>query len=184
MAKFFHSNDLAFLKTISEEVVDYVVEQWTTLFKTSVGETRTNLYGESMGKIYHAPATLMCIVERDPRNITYDGFGPDVEQTIEFRFNRQRLRTHEIPQLQTINNVDIPAHAIQNAKFGYPEIGDILSFDGQYYEIANVKENKLIGGSPLMFPNGSSDSDDTRMELIASAFLVRNSEVQIQDRIY
>ena len=64
MAKFFHSKDLDFIKTIAEEVVDYVVQQSVTLFKVSVGETKTNLYGESLGKVYHQPANLMCIIQR------------------------------------------------------------------------------------------------------------------------
>ena len=43
MPKFFNAKDIDFIKTISEEVVDYVVEQAVTLFKISVGETKTNL---------------------------------------------------------------------------------------------------------------------------------------------
>jgi hypothetical protein len=71
MPKFFNSRDLNFIKTIAEEVVDYVVEQAVVLFKVSVGETKTNLYGESLGKVWHAPATLMCIVDREPSNVVY-----------------------------------------------------------------------------------------------------------------
>ena len=37
MPKFFNARDLNFLKTIAEEVVDYVVEQAVVLFKVSVG---------------------------------------------------------------------------------------------------------------------------------------------------
>ena len=48
MPKFFNARDLDFIKTISEEIVDYVVEQAIVLFKVSVGETKTNLYGESI----------------------------------------------------------------------------------------------------------------------------------------
>ena len=82
MPKFFNGNDLDFIKTISEEVVDYVVEQAITLFKVSVGETKTNLYGESLGKIYYAPANLMAIVDRNPTGVQYEGFGPDTTQAV------------------------------------------------------------------------------------------------------
>ena len=184
MPKFFHSRDIDFIKTISEEVVDYVVEQWITLFKMSVGESKTNLYGESLGKVYHAPATLMCIVDREPQSIVYEGFGPDKEQAVTFSFNIQRLRTHEIPDIHTINNQLIPADAIQNAEFGYPQIGDIIVFDNAYYEIDITKQEKLIGGSPLTFPSGSTESDDNRMALVAQAHMVRKSTIQIEDRIY
>lgn len=172
------------MKTISEEVVDYVVEQWITLFKMSVGESKTNLYGESLGKVYHAPATLMCIVDREPQNIIYDGFGPDKSQTVTFSFNRQRLREHEIPQFHTSDNRELPADAIQNTQYGYPQIGDIVIFDNTYYEIDLVKQEKLLGGSPLTFPSGSTESDDNRMSLIVQAHMVRKSAIQIEDRIY
>jgi len=92
MPKFFNSKDLDFIKTISEEVVDYVVEQAVTLFKVSVGETKTNLYGESLGKVWRAPSTIMAIVDREPMNVVYEGFGADKQQAVEFRFNRERLR--------------------------------------------------------------------------------------------
>lgn len=184
MPKFFHSRDLDFIKTISEEVVDYVVEQYTTLFKMSVGESKTNLYGESLGKVYHAPTELMCIVDREPQNIVHEGFGPDQTQAVEFRFNRLRLRTHEIPYIKTINGIDVPVDAIQNAQYGYPEIGDILEFDGSYYEIGQTNEEKLIGGSPRNFASGSTESEDPRMFLIATTFMVRRSQIQITDRIY
>ena len=84
---FFIAKDVDFINTISEEVVDYVVEQAIVLFKVSVGETKTNLYGESLGKVWHAPATLMAIVDREPQNVVYEGFGADKQQAVEFRFN-------------------------------------------------------------------------------------------------
>ena len=183
MPKFFHNRDIDFIKTIAEEVVDSVVEQWISLFKMSVGESDTNLYGESLGKVYHSPATLMAIVDREPQSIVHDGFGVDREQVVTFSFNRQRIREHEIPQILTINNREIPADSIQNTVYGYPEIGDIVVFDNTYYEIGQVKQEKLIGGSPLTFASGSIESGDNRMSLIVSAFMVRKSTIQIEDRI-
>ena len=184
MPRFFNAKDLDFIRTISEEVVDYVVEQAVVLFKVSVGETKTNLYGESLGKIWHAPATLMCIVDREPTNVVYEGFGADKSQAVEFRFNRQRLRTETIPKLRDINGTLIPAGAIQNEQFGYPEIGDVILFDGAYYEIDNVRQSQLIGGSPEIYDKESGEFEDARMNLIATAFMVRRSQVQIEDRTY
>lgn len=189
MPKFFNSNDLIFIKTISEEVVDYVVEQIVTLYKVSVGETKTNLYGESTGKIYHAPANLPCIVEREPKNVEYNGYGPDKTQAVEFRFMRHNLRNNDgisTPLVHKLDNTVLPADSVQNNNYGYPEIGDIIFFDGSYFEIDNVQENKLVGGSPRIYESGSNDiidSDDARMELIAIAFMVRRSQIQIEERV-
>lgn len=186
MPRFFNAKDLDFIKSIAEEVVDYVVEQAVVLFKVSVGETKTNLYGESLGKIWHAPATLMCIVDREPSNVVYEGFGADKSQAVEFRFNRQRLRetSYKIPKVRDVNGTLVPVGAIQNEEFGYPEIGDVILFDGAYYEIDNVRQSQVIGGSPEIYDQENSTFEDARMNLIATAFMVRRSQVQIEDRTY
>ncbi len=184
MAKFFNARDINFIKLISEEVVDYVVEQAVTLFKMSVGESRTNLYGESLGKVYRQPANLMCIVDREVKNYQYEDFGPDATQLAEFRFNRQRLRTHEVPQIRSINGNEIPADSIQNTKYGYPEIGDILEFNNDHWEIDKINESRFIHGTPSVWDPISKTWDDARMQLVAVAHLVRSSTVQIEDRIH
>jgi len=184
MPKFFNAKDIDFIKTISEEVVDYLVEQAVVLFKVSVGETKTNLYGESLGKVWRAPSTLMCIVDREPMNVVYEGFGADRQGLVEFRFNIQRLReeSYAVPKVRDINGTLIPTEAIQNVTVGYPEIGDVILYDTIYYEIDNVKEPQWIGGSPEIYDKEKGEFADASNILIASGIMVRKSQVQIQDR--
>ena len=184
MPKFFNARDLDFIKSIAEEVVDYVVETAVVLFKVSVGESKTNLYGESLGKIWHAPQTLMAIVDREPLNVQYEGFGADRTQTVEFRFMRNRLRTETLPKLRDVNGTLIPVGAIQNSQYGYPEIGDVILFDKSYYEIDNVKENVLIGGQPEIYNQEDGTFEDSNLQLIASCHMIRRSTIQIDERIY
>ena len=186
MPKFFNAKDLDFIKTISEEIVDYVVEQAVVLFKVSVGETKTNLYGESLGKVWRAPSTLMCIVDREPQNIIYEGFGADKTQTVEFRFNIQRLRdeSYSVPKVRDINGTLVPTEAIQNTTVGYPEIGDVILFDETYYEVGHITANALIGGQPEIYDQETSQFEDARGTLICQAVMVRRSQVQIEDRTY
>jgi len=183
MPRFFNARDLNFIKSIAEEVVDYVAETTVVLFKMSVGETKTNLYGESLGKVWHKPAPLMAVVDREPKNVSYDGYGPDVTQAVEFRFMRERLRTHKLPLLRDVNGTAIPVGAIQNELYGYPQIGDVILFDGDYYELDNVRENLLVGGSPQIYNQETGEFEDANMVLIAIAFKVRRSQVQIEDRV-
>ena len=173
MPKFFNAKDLDFIKTISEEVVDYVVEQAVTLFKVSVGETKTNLYGESLGKVWRAPSTVMCIVDREPMNVVYEGFGPDRQQAVEFRFNRQRCRdtSFAVPKVRDVNGTLVPTEAIQNLTVGYPEIGD-------------VRESALIGGQPQIYNKETNTFEESRNQLIGVGFMVRRSQIQIDERIY
>lgn len=186
MPKFFNARDLDFIKTISEEIVDYVVEQAVVLFKVSVGETKTNLYGESLGKVWRAPSTLMGIVDREPQNIVYEGFGADKSQTVEFRFNIQRLRdeSYSVPKVRDIDGVLVPTEAIQNIQVGYPEIGDVILFDGAYYEVGHITSNSLVGGSPEIYDQESGQFEDARATLTCQAHMVRRSQVQIDERTY
>jgi hypothetical protein len=189
MPKFFHHRDLSFIKTIGEEVIDSVVEQFVTLFKVSVGESKTNLYGESLGKVYHAPTNLYCIVNREDPTFTYEGFGPDKEQPVTFSFKRERLRPYgggtyqELPYLRDVNGVKVPVDAIQNTQYGYPQIGDIIKFNDRYYELATVRENRLAGGSPKIWNEETNSWDDSRVEIVATGMMVRKSQVQIENRI-
>ena len=186
MPKFFNAKDLDFIKTISEEVVDYVVEQAVTLFKVSVGETKTNLYGESLGKVWRAPSTVMAIVDREPANVVYEGFGADRQQAVEFRFNRMRCRetSYSVPKVRDVNGTLVPTEAIQNLTVGYPEIGDVILFDGIYYELDNVRESALIGGQPQIYNKETNTFEDSRNQLIGVAFMVRRSSIQIDERTY
>ena len=50
MARFLTANDISFFEKISSELVDDVIETTIQFFKLSIGESKTNLYGESLSK--------------------------------------------------------------------------------------------------------------------------------------
>jgi hypothetical protein len=64
------------------------------------------------------------MIERQDTTATYEGFGSDQGQTVDFRFNRFTLKDTGF----------------------YPEIGDIIFHNDAYFEIDNVREDQLIGG--------------------------------------
>ena len=126
MARFVQQKDLAFFEKISKELVDVVVQTTVEIFKLSLSETRTNLYGESLGKSYLPAVQCACLIERDESTIEYEGFGPDRAQNAEFRFNRATLEEKNL----------------------FPEIGDIIFHNNAYFEIDKVGQNQLVYGRP------------------------------------
>lgn len=124
MPRFALDRDIKFFQSVSRELVEAVIETPVVLFKLIIGDTKTNLYGESLSKSYYQGVEANAIVERDDTSITYEGFGPDSGQNVEFRFNRIKLKEIGF----------------------YPEIGDIISHNDAYFEIDNVREDQLIGG--------------------------------------
>ena len=150
MARFVQQKDLAFFEKISKELVDVVVQTTVEIFKLSLSETRTNLYGESLGKSYLPAVQCACLIERDESTIEYEGFGPDRAQNAEFRFNRATLEEKNL----------------------FPEIGDIIFHNNAYFEIDKTGENQMIYGRP-----------EEKFSIICSTFMVRRSQLNIEERI-
>jgi hypothetical protein len=124
MPRFALDRDVSFFKSISRELVDAVIETTVVLYKLVIEDVKTNLYGESLNKSYYQGLECTAVIERDDTSVSYEGFGPDSGQNVEFRFNRFTLED----------------------KGFYPEIGDIIYHNDAYFEIDNVREDQLIGG--------------------------------------
>ena len=124
MARFALSRDIRFFEGISRELVDAVVTTAVVLYKLIIEDSKTNLYGESLSKTYYQGMECNAIIERGDTSATYEGFGADSTQTVQFRFNIFTLKDKNF----------------------YPEIGDIIFHNDAYFEIDNVTEDFLIGG--------------------------------------
>ena len=123
MPRFNSQKDVEFFRHISKELVDEVMEVLVVMYKLSVSETPVNLYGESMKKKYYIGVQIPCIIDREQKRPDSDGAIIDYKQTSTFAFLRDTLQEKSI----------------------YPEAGDIIDWDGTYWEIDNVSENQLIG---------------------------------------
>jgi len=124
MARFTLDRDIRFFEGISRELVDAVVTTAVVLYKLVIESSKTNLYGESLSKTYYQGVECNAMIERQETLSTYEGFGADTNQTVQFRFNRFTLKD----------------------KGFYPEVGDIIFHNDGYFEIDNVSEDQLIGG--------------------------------------
>ena len=124
MARFALGRDIKFFEGISRELVDAVVENTIVFFKLIIADSKVNLYGESLSKIYYDGVSCPAMIERQDTTVTYEGFGSDQGQNVEFRFNRFSLED----------------------KGFYPEIGDLIFHNNGYFEVDNVREDQLIAG--------------------------------------
>ena len=124
MARFTLSRDIKFFEGIARELVDVVIETAVVLYKLVIEDSKTNLYGESLNKTYYQGVETTAIIERESSTSEYEGFGPDKNQLVEFRFNRFTL---------------------EDTGF-YPEVGDIIFHNNGYFEIDNVREDQMVGG--------------------------------------
>ena len=154
MARFALSRDIKFFEGISRELVDAVIETVVVLYKLIIEDSKTNLYGESLSKTYFQGTECNAIIERGDTSATYEGFGADSTQTVQFRFNRFTL---------------------EETGF-YPEVGDIIFHNDAYFEIDNVTEDQLIGGR---VDTGNGE----KFSIICSTFMTRRSSIQTEMRV-
>jgi hypothetical protein len=121
----FGSNrDFNLLVGVSRELVKDLVEQEILYYKLSLEDTEANLYGEALAKSYWTPVKLNCFITRGDQVIANDDFGPDLNREASFAFIRQ--------DLVDVNTV--------------PEVGDIVVWNEDYYEVDTVRENQLFVG--------------------------------------
>ena len=104
---------------------DGVINQQVVIYKLSVYDTETNMYGETAdGKVYKPGVQVTALIDAEDQTTTTDEFGPDLQQNAIFSFVRQSL-------------VDI-SYVV--------EIGDIVDWNSGYWEISSINENQLVGG--------------------------------------
>lgn len=116
--------DFNLLIKINRELLSDVIEQEVLYYKMSLEETQANIYGEAQEKVYWAPAKVNCLIDRGEPGSPVDEFGPDIIRTTSFKFLREDLKD--------VNTV--------------PEIGDIIQWQEDYYEVDNTIENQLFVG--------------------------------------
>ena len=124
MALFGGSRDISLFNTISKELINDIIQTEVGYYKFALERTTSNVYGESMGKMFYEPVRIACLINKQDQAWSSDDFGSDINQSIDFRFLKVSLKD--------INLV--------------PEIGDILLFKNNFYEVDSRVENQLILG--------------------------------------
>jgi len=130
--RFLPQRDLDVFTRVNKELIgdirlgkDGIINQQVVLYKVSVQDTQTNMYGEAAGgKKWKNGVKFACLVDAEDFDWNTDEFGPDDQQNASFHILRQSL-------------IDLSL---------VPEIGDIIEWNWAYFEINTINENQLIGG--------------------------------------
>ena len=130
--RFLPQRDLDVFTRVNKELIgdirlgkDGIINQQVVLYKVSVQDTETNMYGEAAGgKKWKNGVKFACLVDAEDFDWNTDEFGPDDQQNASFHILRQSL-------------IDLSL---------VPEIGDVFEWNWAYFEINSINENQLIGG--------------------------------------
>jgi hypothetical protein len=134
MALFGGKRDARFLAAINSELINAIVDTEIEFFKLIVESSNSNLYGESTKKSFFDSILIPCLITKEGKTASMDDYGHTYTRTAQFGISRDIL---------------------ERADF-FPEVGDIIFWDNEYYEIDNVDANQYFAGkNPDTWPNGS-----------------------------
>ena len=157
------SRDFNLMTKLSRELIKDVVEQEGLYHKISLEDTDVNLYGEAMQKSYFNAVKLNCLITRGDQVIDIQEFGPDLGREASFAFVRQDL-------------VDASVVA---------EVGDILEWHNDFYEVDTVRENQLFVGRDSGYNLASyANNFGSSISIIVDCHLTRADRVGISEVVY
>ena len=156
----FGSNrDFGLLTGIARELLKDVIEQEVGYYKLSLEDTFANIYGEAPEKGFLDPVLLNCLITRGDQVISVDELGPDLNREVSFAFLRK--------DLETSNTL--------------PEVGDILYWNGDHYEVDTVRENQLFIGRDSGYNLTSyGDQFGSSVSVICDTHLTRVENLGLQ----
>ena len=124
MALFGNSRDISLFQTVNSELLKDIIQTEAAYYKFALEQTKVNVYGEAPGKHYYEPLKIACLIKRDDQAWSSDDFGSDINQIVGFRFLK-----HELSNINLV-----------------PEVGDLMLFRNNFYEVDSRVENQLIMG--------------------------------------
>ena len=179
MSLFGTSRDASLIRHIGRELINNIIEQQVGYYKINLAETTTNMYGESNGsKIYYDPVLVNCLIERSAQEWTTDSFGPDVARKIQLRFLKDDLAGTNL-------SIELPEGG-KGFQYGIlPEVGDVVVWQNNYYEVDDVLENQyFVGKDPDYSYSTDNDNFGSSISIIVNAHYTRVEKLGIEkDRL-
>ena len=124
MALFGGSRDISLFHNLNKELINDIIQTEVAYYKFALEQTVSNVYGEAPGKNYYEPIKIACLIDKQDQSWSSDDFGSDINQIIGFSFLKETL--------QDINL--------------FPQVGDLLLFKNNFYEVDSRVENQFILG--------------------------------------
>jgi len=158
MALFGGMRDAKFLAAINSELINAIIDTEIEFFKLQIEQSATNIYGESERKAYYDSVLIPCIITKDEKSSAMDDYGHTYTRTSKFAISRDLLERVGL----------------------YPQPGDIIFWDNEYFEIDNVDANQYFAGkNPETWPNGTSHGYS--VSIICDAHATRQTPQGIKD---
>ena len=151
MALFGGKRDAIFVASVNSEVINAIVDTEIEFFKLHVETSAANIYGESDKKSYYSSILIPCLITKDDKTPNMDQYGHTYTRTSQFALSRDIL---------------------ERAAF-FPEVGDVVFWDNEYYELDNVDANQyFVGKVPDYAYSEGLDQYGSSISIACTAHLV------------
>lgn len=161
MSLFGSARDYSLVTKFNRELVYKLVDTEVGYYKFVLDQSRVNLYGEGISKVYYQPVRTPIYISRSPNDAVQTDAGIDAMVAIEFYILRDTMLTLNI----------------------VPEIGDVINWDDKYYEIDNTTENQYFAGkNPDTWIKGNNFGGS--LSFMCNAHQMRESQLQLLDLNY
>lgn len=125
MALFGHNRDISLFRHLNRELLHDIITQQVAFYKVNVEKTKSNIYGEATeGRFYSEPTLFNCRIVRGDPTFEDTDLNKNFNRVNTFYFLRDDLVDNSV----------------------YPELGDVIFYYGDYYEIEQVNDNQLFTG--------------------------------------
>ena len=144
MALFGSARDMSLFRTVNRELINRYIDTEVILYKLALPDTDITIYGESDRKTYYEPLRMNCLIAREPTSAVSEDYGIDSTRSALFAFFKPDLID---------KNIVI-------------EIGDIIFWDTEYYEVDNeTRAQDFIAGKSEVTDIGVTDRGSFGMDL-------------------
>jgi hypothetical protein len=146
--RFVSQQDYNLFLHLNRELINTFIDVQIVIYKINVEESKKNIYGEATIKRWARGTQIPALVNRDMTTAVKDIQTVNTEQSVEFHLLREECKSRNI----------------------FPEIGDIINFDGAYYEINNTNEVQLVAGQSIY-----------NHSITCTCHLTRNTNLQLEE---
>ena len=123
MALYGSGRDASFLRGINRELINRIIDTEVAIYQLSLEDTSANIYDETQNKFYYNPVRKRALIDKGSKTQDAGDSGIDINRETTFGFIKQDLK-----------DIDLVL-----------KIGDIILWDGDYYQIDLVSSSKQWG---------------------------------------
>ena len=95
LGRYYSQRDINLVNQFNAELMRDIIETLVVCFKICAAETRVNMYGEAApteGKSFFPGIELTSLIDRGDITTNDEGFGPDRDQSVVFKFRELSLK--------------------------------------------------------------------------------------------